>query len=187
MLFEVNGLSKRFGQIESRQLTKSALPDGDTEKVARHGQRWAFGPPTGDMAAPERDRFPALFGHSQPVHGAAPLTRRTESSKSDYLPRQTGFEPPTFWLTGAAYSRCDLARRERVPRELTPRNSSLSVPFNSSQTQGQFAVLSGLFCKILLASLPPKSVHMTRSGTVHNTSPADRDRRRKPSLRPLGP
>src|SRR5450759_3999304 len=54
--------------------------------------------------------FPRDIGHFPQVPGTAPLTKRTESSSQVNLAPQTGFEPPTCWLTTGAYSRCDLVR-----------------------------------------------------------------------------
>ena len=54
----------------------------------------------------------------------APLTGSPKISPLECLARQTGLEPPTFWLTATTYSRCDLARRERVRREFVVLNSA---------------------------------------------------------------
>src|ERR1022692_1566582 len=92
------------------QLTKRALVGGDTERVAlewANEQVWAGC--TGLIA--EQERGPSRsIGHFQQVRAVAPLTRRAESSLSDNLAPQTGFELPTCWLTTGAYSRCDLVR-----------------------------------------------------------------------------
>src|ERR1035437_4923601 len=91
------------------QLTKRALVIGDTEKGAREwGQRASLGAGTGLIA--EQERGPSRsIGHFQQVRAVAPLTRRAESSLSDNLAPQVGFEPTTLrltaeWLIGA--SRC---------------------------------------------------------------------------------
>src|ERR1022692_3290888 len=58
----------------------------------------------------EQERGPSRsIGHFQQVRAVAPLTRRAESSLSDNLAPQVGFEPTTLrltaeWLIGA--SRC---------------------------------------------------------------------------------
>ena len=59
-----------------------------------------------------------------------------------------------------------------------------SVPRPANQKTGEFAF--GIFGSPNRTRTYNLLVN-TRSGTVHNTSPAERDRRRKPSLRPLWP
>ena len=89
----------QLGRGIDRALTRRALLGGDTENVAQ--QRIKKAHLIGRQAMwPHLRKAPSRsIGYFQPIHAAAPLTARTESSKSDYLAPQTGFELMTFWLT----------------------------------------------------------------------------------------
>src|ERR1035441_5787744 len=81
------------------QLTKRAPLGGDSETRTLKGPGEATWASSRAVLASLREPGSPSIGHFQQVHAAAPLTRRPESSSSDYLARQTGFEPRACWLT----------------------------------------------------------------------------------------
>src|SRR5450759_2227578 len=117
-------MSRTGSSYQSRalaaQLTKRASMGGDSEtRTPERSGRCDWASRRGLLAS-WREASSRSIDHFQQVRAAAPLTRRAESSWSDYLAPQTGFEPPTCWLTTGAYSRCDLVRSERLLRKLPP-------------------------------------------------------------------
>ena len=81
------------------QLTKSAPLGGDSETRTLKGPGEATWASRRAVLASLREPPSRSIGHFQQVHAAAPLTRRPESSSSDYLAPQVGLEPTTLRLT----------------------------------------------------------------------------------------
>src|ERR1035441_10045570 len=70
------------------QLTKRAPLDGDSETRTLKGPGEATWASRRAVLASLREPGSPSIGHFQQVHAAAPLTRRPESSSSDYLAPQ---------------------------------------------------------------------------------------------------
>ena len=94
--FFVTRTSRRaFGAVN-----QTLIPRGDSETHTLKGPSDAtWAKPTGSPGRASESSLPASIGQFWQVHAAAPLTRSTESSSSDYLARQTEVEPICFWLT----------------------------------------------------------------------------------------
>src|ERR1019366_406052 len=81
------------------QLTKRAPLCGDSETRTLKGPGEATWASRRAVLTSLREPPSRRMGHFQQVHAAAPLTRRTKSSSSDYLAPQIGLELRAFWLT----------------------------------------------------------------------------------------